>query len=71
MVDASAFYYDANPKGVVGQSTGKSHTISQSSLSSVRCKMCGVLGLCWAGTGLRFHCVEFPFSFTLPNKFVT
>ena len=34
MVDASAFYYDANPKGVVGQSTGESDIII---IEDVRC----------------------------------
>jgi hypothetical protein len=35
MVDASAFYYDANPKGVVGQSTGKHFTRKESTDSGI------------------------------------
>ena len=49
MVDASAFYYDANPKGVVGQSTGESYNIRN-----------GVLGL-RAVLGSHFIALSFPF----------
>ena len=53
MVDASAFYYDANPKGVVGQSTGESSNIQVISVLSVRCKIWCTGLPAWAQISLR------------------
>ena len=55
MVDASAFYYDGNPKGLVGQSTGESNFLI---IKNVRCKMqdvvyLGQISLRWVS--LFFH----------------
>ena len=65
VVDASTFYYEANPKGMMSQS-GQCHLITQ---STVRCHVTrgGRFRPHGAGSSETF-CLEFHFSFTLCSE---